>query len=335
MKRRFGPVGTLLNAHIVFDVPQSTNTASTKQHGLVKPQVAPAAPLTIDHMEAAIATPHKVLPEVKKGRGAGPSATDRVLSVIVKQPKITPVLKKERVRSTTECIQPVVITQPTITPELKREQLKEPEMSYWKFVGGVEVVNVKAAAGIELRSTSPTSDKTALPDTLDSIENATSPFNERTIGAAKEFFDAVEEMREIGIDIDPQEDDLDGSKNLVVDSNGFKTQPPEYQVQIKERKANKTSLKGKPLNPGDEKEGEEGGEEPLSVKQDEVFPEPSAKSGAAKRKPDTVEGGSISADTGSPAPKKVRKQRSISGQTDGPPVKFPKATNRLTAVTNR
>lgn len=159
MERRFGPVGTLLNAHIVFNIPQSTNTASTKQHGLVKPQVAPAAPSTINHIEAAIATPHRVRPEVKKGRGAGPSATDRVLSV--------------------------VITQPTITPELKREQSKEPELSYQKLVGGVEVVNVKAAAGVELRSTSPTSDKTALPHTLDSIENATSPFNERPIGAVK------------------------------------------------------------------------------------------------------------------------------------------------------
>ena len=68
MERRFGPVGTLLNAHIVFSVPQSTNTASTTQHGLVKPQVAPAAPSTIDHIEAAIVTPHKVLPEVKKAR---------------------------------------------------------------------------------------------------------------------------------------------------------------------------------------------------------------------------------------------------------------------------
>ena len=122
---------------------------------------------------------------------------------------------------------------------------------------------------------------------------------------------------------------------MIVDPNGFKTRPPEYQVKVEEQKANKTHLKGKPLNPGDGKEGEEGGEEPLFVEQDEVLPEPRTKRGAVKRKADTVEGRSISADTGSPAPKKVRKRRSIPGHTDGPPVKFLKATNRLTVVTNR
>lgn len=48
-------------------------------------------------------------------------------------------------------MQAVVATQRKITPEPKKEALKEPEVSYAKFVGGVEVLNLKAG-GTKLKA---------------------------------------------------------------------------------------------------------------------------------------------------------------------------------------
>lgn len=90
-------------------------------------------------------------------------------------------------------MQAVVATQRKITPEPKKEALKEPEMSYAKFVGGVEVLNLKAAGRNELRNTSPASVRKATPRTLDRIEKATTRFNEGNDRPVEEGSDAVGE----------------------------------------------------------------------------------------------------------------------------------------------
>ena len=115
-------------------------------------------------------------------------------------------------------------------------------MSYAKFVGGVEVLNLKAAGRNELRNTSPASARKATPRTLDSIEKATTRFNEANDRPVEEGSDAVEKVNVAKIDRNSEEDDLVYGENLVVGPNEVKVQPPQEQSKVKEKKTGNVAL---------------------------------------------------------------------------------------------
>ena len=148
----------------------------------------------------------------------------------------------------------------------------------------------------------------------------------------------MEKVKVAKIDRNSEEDDLEDVEILVVDPNEVKVQPPREQSKVKEKKAGNVALKEDALSSDDEEEGQENGEGPLFMEEDEVIPGPSTKTGSGKRKADAVEGISCSSDISSsaklPAAKKAKKQTMIPGYTDGPPVQFLKVTNRLSKKTN-
>ncbi|KAK3173688.1 hypothetical protein OEA41_007020 [Lepraria neglecta] len=142
----------------------------------------------------------------------------------------------------------------------KKEASKEPEMSYRKFVGGVEVVNLKAAGGSKLRNTSPASVQKATPRTLDSIEKATTRFDEGNARPVEQGSDAVEKVKVAKIDRNSEEDDLEDGEILVVDPNEIKVQPSREQRKVKEKKTGNVALNEDALSSDDEEEDRENGE---------------------------------------------------------------------------
>ena len=134
-------------------------------------------------MSSTLNTRFRPLVDAALERRLGPvgSPLNALITLNVPQPISTTLTKNHglvvpqtalAVPLTTDRMQAVITTQRKITPELKKEASKEPEMSYRKFVGGVEVVNLKAAGGSELRNTSLASVLKATPRTLDNIEKA-------------------------------------------------------------------------------------------------------------------------------------------------------------------
>ena len=104
-------------------------------------------------------------------------------------------------------------------------------------------MNLKVAGGSELRSTSPASVRKATPGTLDSIEKATTRFDEGNARPIEEGSDAVEKVKVAKTDRNLEEDDLEDGEILVVDPNEVKVQPPQEQSKLGEKKTGIVALK--------------------------------------------------------------------------------------------